>query len=131
MKRLTEKLKRLVGKALAFFPYKLPVGITEFNRFSDRIFFTYQLPNLPSYKQAIAASIMHLPTHTTRKSPRWFAIGIRKAMANQIAYEVIYEIKEREKKEKESIVSSLTQNKPGEATASTQAAHEPISVAQV
>ncbi len=60
---------------------------------------TYNLPTLASYKQAVASSIMHLPPTVSQKAPSFFASTIRKAMANQIAYNIIEEVRAQEKAE--------------------------------
>jgi hypothetical protein len=52
---------------------------------------------MPSYKQALASMIMHLGTTKFYAPKRFFALSIKKAMANQTAYEVIQQIREAEK----------------------------------
>lgn len=58
---------------------------------------------MPSYRHAIATMIMHLGPTTSRKSNYYFASSIRKAMANQIAYQVIQDLKADEEKSVENI----------------------------
>lgn len=77
---------------------KLPVGMTEFDVYWQKLVDVYGVPNLPSYKNAVASMIMHLPPNQFKAKPKFFFIGIRKAMANQVAYEVIQQIREQEKK---------------------------------
>lgn len=55
--------------------------------------------------------IMHLGTQTTRKSKRYFAKGIQKAMANQVAYDKIQQIRDKEKL-KESQKEEAQANEP-------------------
>lgn len=62
------------------------------------IFETYRLPDMPSYRQAIASLIMHLGPTTSKMSRKYFAISVKKAMANQVAYEVIDAIRAADKK---------------------------------
>ena len=92
-----QSMKTIVAKIKGMLPQKLPVGMTEFDKFADFIFTTYNLPALPSYKHAIAAQVMHLGPQTNYVAPRVFAKSIKKAMANQIAYEVIEKIRLDEK----------------------------------
>lgn len=58
--------------------------------------------------------IMHLGSQTTFKSKYFFAKSIRKAMANQVAYEKIQEIKEEEKKSEEDAKRKADENKVNE-----------------
>ena len=90
------KLKLLWVRGL--FPSPLPVGAQAFDAFFATICEVYSLPNLPSYKTAIASQIMHLPA-TLHKAPMWlFAKSIKKAMANQVAYQIIQDEREAQKK---------------------------------
>lgn len=68
----------------------------EFETFCDSIFFTYDLPDLPSYRHAIASMIMHLGPTVAVKPKRFFALSVLKAMSNQIAYENIQKLKKQE-----------------------------------
>lgn len=72
----------------------------ELDAFIASVLDTYDLPSLPGYQQAIATMIMHLGPLETHKSKIYFARSIRKAAANQIAYEKIQQLK---KEEQESI----------------------------
>jgi len=76
---------------------QLPVGLSEFNAFCETIFTKYSLPDMPSYRNAVATMIMHLPQTEDKAALSFFAKSIRKAMANQVAYEVIQQIREDEK----------------------------------
>ena len=83
--------------------------MTEFNKFTSDILETYDLPDMPSYRQAVASQIMHLPQLCTRKAKRHFAKSIYKAMANEIAYGAIQSIRaEAKKAEDESKALSET-----------------------
>lgn len=100
-KSMKEKIKHYAVKVYhyisGFFPHALPRGRNQFEAFCGNIFFAYDLPDFPSYRHSVATMIMHLdPTHH-RKAPYFFAKSIKKAMANQVAYEMIQEIKEAEK----------------------------------
>lgn len=117
MNKMLSKLLKTTKYVRSFFPVKLPTGLAEFNQFSSNIIEVYNLPNLPSYKHAIASMIMHLGPTTFHKSPRFFAISVKKSMANQTAYEMIQQIKEesllRENERKREEQAKLTN---GEAT---------------
>lgn len=57
----------------------------------------YGLPLNPSYRQAVASSIMHLGHVTDSKPKAFFAKSIKKAMANHAAFDKIQQLKEEEK----------------------------------
>ncbi len=94
------QLKRWAHAFLGFIPQPLPKGHSEFDAFCDRLFDVYGLPSLPSYREAVATMILHLPPTTHRKSPRFFAKSIKKAMANQVAYSFLHPEKSKELEEK-------------------------------
>lgn len=95
--RLLKIIKTGIQKLAGRLPHKLPVGGTEFDKFFDSIVETYDLPNLPSYKHAVATMIMHLGPLQHRVSKHYFYASIRKSMANQVAYDKIQEIKDAER----------------------------------
>lgn len=92
-----KKLKQLYQRIRGRFPSALPKGSKEFDDFVDSILDIYNIPDLPSYRNAIATIIMHLGPITTHKAKKFFAASIHKAMANQVAYEKMQEIRETEK----------------------------------
>lgn len=101
MTKFLEKLKKLCNLLLAHFPSKLPTtGKTEYTAWEANVLALYDLPNLPSYRHALATAIMHLPTTCSHAPISFFGKTIRKAMANQIAYDTIYSINEEEKLKK-------------------------------
>ena len=94
---MREKALKALKKFKGLFPHPLPCkGISDLDKYSDEIFATYDLPDLPSYRNAIASMIMHLGPTCAWKAPYFFAISVRKAMANQIAYEKIQLLKKEE-----------------------------------
>ena len=94
---MREKYLKLIKKIKYLFPHPLPCnGMTELDDFSTDIFTTFDLPDLPSYRNAIASMIMHLGPTVAYKAPVYFAICVKKAMANQIAYEKIQSLKKQE-----------------------------------
>ena len=115
MNKLTPKVIKTLKFLRGFFPQKLPTGVLEFNQFCSNILDTYNLPHLPSYKHALASMIMHLGPTTLYKSPWFFAVSVKKSMANQTAYEMIQQIKEEaELKAKEEKLKQEELLKSGE-----------------
>lgn len=54
-----------------------------------------------SYREAVATMIMHLPPIMSHASLLYFGRSIRKAQSNQVAYQMIQELKAEFKKEEE------------------------------
>lgn len=102
--RLLRKVKKLFWRVRGYFPKKLPKGEEGFNRFCHFIYDTYDIPELPSYRHAIATMIMHIPPQTAKASPWFFARSIYKAQANEIAFQVIQEVNKQDR-EKEKVTS--------------------------
>lgn len=92
---LIRTTKKTFHKLTGFFPSKLPTGAQAFDGFCDSVFSTYTLPDLPSYRGAIATMILHLGPTTSYKPKFYFAKSVRKAQANQVAYEKLQELKEQ------------------------------------
>ena len=107
---MKKKLKKALYLFTSLFPTKLPTGTTQFDQFYKKIIDTYDLPDLPSYKNAVATMIMHLDPLTTSKSRVYFGRSIKKSMANQVAYEVIQQIRETEKNEQARLNNPQTCN---------------------
>lgn len=105
-------MKKLLSKLRGFFPTALPTGKTEFDQFCLKIFDIYNLPDMRSYREAIATMIMHSGPTISTKSLYYFAKSIRKAQANQVAYNMLMIFKEEAKTEEEA-----EKNKPVEVEA--------------
>lgn len=107
MHKARERAKKILGRIMGLLPAHLPVGRTDFDRFCDRLFWVYDLPTFDSYRESVATMIMHLAPTLHKVPPSYFARSIQKAMANQVAYSVIQELKKKQKeletKEKEVV----------------------------
>ena len=111
MKIMWSKLIKTLQFLRGFLPKSLPVGVREFNQFCESIFTVYGLPDLPSYRHAIGTMIMHLGPVTFYKAPWFFALSVKKAMANQVAYEMLMELKEAEKKHNGEVIPEMSDHK--------------------
>jgi hypothetical protein len=107
------RVKKFLNQILGRFPSALPIGTKDFHKFADSIIQTYDIPDLRSYKHAIASMIMHLEPLTIRKPKHYFALSIKKAQANEIAFHVIQTIKEEQQAEEKK----LAEEKLAEVTA--------------
>lgn len=86
--------QRIRGRLPEPIPHK---GLHDLEHFSNKVLTIYNIPNLPSYHHALASMIMHLGATTTSAPKVFFAKSIKKAMANQVAFERIQQIKQLEK----------------------------------
>lgn len=93
----------------------LPVGMTEFNEFADRIIsLAGKFADEDSMKWVLASSILHADAKKSRFSDQYFIDVLNRAAANQVASGVMQEIKERKAKQEAEA------KQQAEATASTE-----------
>ncbi len=102
MNRIFLVLYHVFLTTLCRFPTKLPVGMQAFEDWFLSICQAYGLPDDRSYKNAVSTMIMHLGPTCDRKPRAYFAKAIRKSMSNQVAYEVIEQIRNQQKAEIEA-----------------------------
>lgn len=107
---MKQKAKKFLIRTRGIFPHALPIGKTDWDKFVSEILIAYDIPDFPSYRQAIATEVMHLPKGTYKKSLNYFAKTIRRYQANQIAYESIDEIKQLEKKLQSTTLEDADKN---------------------
>lgn len=94
MIKISQNLKNLRD----YFPTKIPFeSPEELDKFTSDLFKSYDIPDTRSYRHAIATMIMHLGPTTTAIPKIFFVRSVRKAMANQLAYDKIKEINEADK----------------------------------
>lgn len=90
-------MKRLLKKLLSYLPTGLPVGMTEFNKFTnDVIELSGKYADEDSMRFAIASMITHLK-HTEAYIPKnYFVKCLRSAAAKQVAGQVFQDIKQKQ-----------------------------------
>lgn len=110
--KMKESAKKWVIRLLGRFKWKLPEGVEALKIFQDRIFYAYGLPDHPTYRHAIATMVMHLPPTQDRQTLVFFARSIRKAMANQIAYNEMQKINAAQKAQEIADKLSALQEAP-------------------
>lgn len=102
LKKALDKVVRPFRLLRARLPSKLPQGRTELLNFCKDIFDLYGFPLDRSYRHCIATMVLHLPPTKAKKSKHYFAVSVRKTIANQVAYAMVQEInKEAEKEDAE------------------------------
>src|SRR5271169_3461524 len=101
MTYITHFLRRILDR----FATKLPTSNDELEAYMTSILADYQLPDGPSYKEAIATAIMHVDQSIDRVPRYRFVAIVRKAMANQCAYEAVLKMKAQSKAYHERIAA--------------------------
>jgi hypothetical protein len=100
MKNLLSKIIKFLNQLDGLLPSRNPIGRSEFDSFANSIFLLYDIPNLVTYRSALCAMV--LQDKRLYRSKFSFALAIRKAQANQTAYELMSEIRQQEKNGQET-----------------------------
>jgi len=82
-------LKRMLRLLKSFFPRKLPIGMTSFNKWIDDIIFVSGLPDNKSTRQLAANFILHAPPTVTYMSIRKISGLLARAASYQVAAEIV------------------------------------------
>lgn len=95
---LKPRLRRAYYLVVDFFPTSLPVGLTAFEKWTDRLLFTYFPPTMvppdeASFRFSVAAMILHLDAGKSRVPNRYFGKHIRKGASNEVASYVMRDLK--------------------------------------
>lgn len=101
MKVIFARFRRILALFASFWPQKLPNGREEFEIFATKIIKTFDFPDNDSFRNMIAGMIQHAPQTASRLSPLYFGKRIRKAIANEVAFYVMKDLKEKRKLEEE------------------------------
>lgn len=102
--------KRALYRLLSFLPSALPVGMTQFQVWADKIIFAYNLPDNDSSRFALATMILHAASTDAYKPKRYFGLCALKSMSNQIAGGVLQDLKQ---KQQERIAAEAGKNPAG------------------
>ncbi len=109
MKWFYRVLARLMGKNVAATPEgvikdqlnelrPLPMGVTEFHEWSDRVIAGAMVPaDKPSLKFALAEMIMHLKPTQDFCDDAYFIHCLRKGAVNQVAFAMMEQIRNERK----------------------------------
>lgn len=74
----------------------LPRGMKEFDTWSNSIITTYGLPNNDSFRFSLATMILHTDAKDADKPKEYYGRCASKAMANQVAAQVIQDLKAKQ-----------------------------------
>jgi len=121
-----DTFKRLFYKIQDFFPTSLPVGLTQFNDWCDRLLFTYfppgaSAPTQESFRFSVAAMVLHLDSQSNKITNRFFGKAIQKGAANEVASYVMQFLKEQ----RDAAIRAQNEVIRLEATAPTVVPNEP------
>lgn len=90
-------MQKLLAKMLIRVPRRLPVGLTEFNNFADRvIMLAGQFADTDSMRFAIATAVIHADASKGRVADKFFVDRLVKSAANQVASYVFQEVKQKQ-----------------------------------
>lgn len=92
-------LQKLWLQFLGLFPTALPTGVTSFNAWADSFSETYEMPtqDKTSIRYTLATIIMHLGEQAAFRSKFFFFLTVKAAAAKQVAGQVFYDIKVKQK----------------------------------
>lgn len=110
---------RALKQALAFVPTRLPIGRSEFEKWSADVLYTYGWPKNDSMIFALASMIMHVGPTGAYKAKRYFGLCLHAGAAKQVAHTLFREAKERSDA---ALKAEEEARKSAEATANQQVA---------
>lgn len=96
MNKIFQFTVKFFSKLKTFFPSPLPVGMAEFDVWSQSIIDAYVLPDNDSTRFALATMILHAGSSEAYKPKRFFGLCVKKSMANQIAGGVMQDLKKKQ-----------------------------------
>lgn len=96
-----QRIRLILRILLSYIPTPLPQSGQAMDLFIADILQLAKLPDNSSFRTAIATQIMHIGPTSARACKQSFIVALKKAIANQLAYEVI----QREKASREQPVS--------------------------
>lgn len=108
---------KLITILLSFIPRRLPVGVTDFNKFADRIIaLSGQFADRDSMTYVIADLILRLKPTDAYMSDRYFVNSMIKAAANQVASQVFHDIRTKQQEALKAAEAAKSQTNSAEAT---------------
>jgi hypothetical protein len=75
----------------------LPRSREAWEMLYQKLVIWYGLPNTDGTRHAVSTMVMQLPTHQEKAPLKIFVKAIKKQMANEAAYDVITELREKQK----------------------------------
>ena len=106
VRRIRRRLSNWLIWLNSFIPEKLPQGMTEFNRWVDEISYLSGLPLNDKLRKVISQLIISLPPQMAYVKKRYVVTTIQKAAANQVAFETLSLINEKQQPEQSKEIDS-------------------------
>lgn len=95
----------------SYVPRRLPVGLSEYEVWSDRIAtLAGNLADKDSIRFVLASQIMHLGPQRSSVSDQFFIRSLRKGAANQVASQVFQDIKQKQQEAKAAAEKQLAED---------------------
>lgn len=105
---MKQKLKYLVARFFGLFPTKLPVGIAEFDKWATEVIELAQFPVNDSMKFTVATMVLHAKSTAAYSSKEYFVTSLIKAAANQVAAQMIQDLKLKQMEEAKRAAEAQT-----------------------
>lgn len=119
---------KLINRLLSYIPTALPLGLTEFETWSESIIALLPkgMTNVPTddLKFVLASAIQHLGQNRSYVPKSYFVSLAHKAAASQVAGQVFYNIKQKQ------IEAAEKAKQDAEATAQAQVANAQPEIAE-
>lgn len=96
------KLKKVLSLLKACLPSPLPVGLTQYEEWSNEVIELAGAPNNDSTKFTVAVMILHLDSTAAYKPKIFFVKSLKKAMSNQTVSQIIQDLKTKQAEELEA-----------------------------
>lgn len=114
----------LIQQIVSHIPRRLPVGATEFNKFSTRILSqSGRFADEDSMNFALASILIHADARFGYLPDRYFINRLIKSAANQVASQVFQDIKNKQIAAQESAKAEELAKQQAEATALQEVAN--------
>lgn len=90
----------------ATIPTQIPIGMTDFQKWSDSIVELSGLPDNDSVRFGLAATVLHLGPTAAFKPRLYFALVLRAGAAKQVAGQVFQDIKQRQQTQQAAAIAN-------------------------
>ena len=96
-----KKLKSVIRVIRSYLPSRLPQTGMAMEAWVVDVLALAKVPDNDSFRQAIASELMNLDGLINKKAKQYFVKVIQKRIVNQLAYQIIEGIREKEKQQRE------------------------------
>lgn len=106
---MKQKVKCIVKTVASHIPTNLPQNEAAFQVWMSEVLELASLPENDSFANALATQVLHLGPTVSAKPKAYFVSGLKGAVARQCAYNVIEDIRQREKAAREAQSTNATE----------------------